>query len=319
MQIRRLSSLFSPVRYGYCRELFQSPFRALCNLAFMGKSAFSLTLRSGRTAKFSRQGRDHKLWDWYFEHRPPIDFTEDGLVQIEWRGQSVLLRPGTQDFFIFHEIFIDDDYNLSGHDQRLGTVIDLGANAGLFSSALLSKAERVISVEAVGENYRHTLRNLKLNDGVAEDVLHLAVSAHSGETLKLYHNSRNSGGHSVDRNWSEQQSTDTNYETTQSISLADLIAWARCETVDLLKCDIEGSEYDAFLATDEQTLQKIERIVMEVHISETYPPSRLLELIDHLRSAGFQVQLDRDMPTTTATQARMLYADRRHAAATKAA
>ena len=256
MQIKRLGCLFSPARYRQCRRLFQSPLRALVRLAFLDKAEFSLSLRCGRSATFSRGGRDHKLWGWYFAQRPPIDFTDDGLVQIDWQGQTVLLRPGTQDFFIFHEIYIDDDYHLAGNHRRLGTVIDLGANAGLFSSAMLKRAARVISVEAVGENYRQTLRNIALNGGSADDVLHLAVSARSGETLKLYHNSRNSGGHSVDRDWSEQQSSD-DYETTESISLADLLDRTGCETVDLLKCDIEGSEYDAFLAADPTTLHKI--------------------------------------------------------------
>ena len=58
---------------------------------------------------------------------------------------------------------------------------------------------------------------------------------------------------------------------------------------------------------------------MELHFSETYPPSQLSALIAHLQSAGFHVCLDRDMPTTTATQARMLYAHRKTAAAAKAA
>lgn len=310
MQVKRLSKLFSSERFTHCRTLFRSPLIALCRLAFLGKSSFPLTLRSGHSARFSRRGRDHKFWDWYFEQLPPIDFTEDGLVQIEWGGRWLLLRPGTQDFFIFHEVFIADDYHLTDNSGRLGTVVDLGANAGMFSTAMLGGAERVISVEAVGDNYRQALRNVEFNGGDTADVLHLAVSARSGETLKLYHNPRNSGGHSVDRHWSEQQPAGADYETTQSISLADLLAQTHCSAVDLLKCDIEGAEYDVFLAADRQTLQKIGRIVMEVHISESYPPARLQQLIDHFQQAGFAVKLDREIPTSTATQARMLYADR---------
>ncbi len=319
MQLKRLNSVFSIQRFPHCCSLFAAPISSFLKLSFLGRGEFELTLKTGRSARFSRRGRDHRFWDWYFQNMPPIDFTEDGLVNIEWQGRSVLLRPGTQDFFIFHEISVADDYELNALGSELGTVIDLGANAGLFSSALLGKARRVISVEAVTENYWQTVRNVALAGGSAYDVWHLAVADRSGEQLRLYHNARNSGGHSVSRQWSEQSAAETDFETTESISLSDLIAKADCGTVDLLKCDIEGSEYAAFLAADVETLRQIRRIVMEVHVSETYPPALLADLIEHLSAAGFAVRLDGEVPTTNDTQARMLLADLRADEMTKAA
>lgn len=319
MQLRRVKYLCSPQRFLKCRELFRSPFQAFISLGFLGKRPFELTLASGHSARFSRSGRDHRFWDWFFSNTPDLEFTDDGVVQIQWQGCTFLLRPETQDFFIFQEIFIDNEYDLGTADRPLGTVIDLGANAGLFSCAVLGKAERVISVEAVAENYQHTRRNVMLNGGNPDDVLHVAVAARSGETLTLFHNARNSGGHSVDQGWSGQDAAADDQETVESISLADLLTKSGCDTVDLLKCDIEGSEYEAFLATDPAILKRIQRIVMEVHISPSYPPSRLRELLKHLRLAGFSARLDREISGSDATQARMLYAERDAAVIAEAA
>jgi len=319
VQTKRIKYLFSPKRLFACRSLFRAPLRAFVDLCFLGKQPFELTLKSGRTATFSRAGRDHKFWDWYFAFLPKINFTEEGLIQFPWRGHKLLLRPGTQDFFIFQEIFIDDEYGLNNLSESLDTVIDLGANAGLFSCAILNKAKRVVSVEAVRENHQHTARNVLLNGGNPQDVLHLAVADRSGETLTLFHNPRNSGGHSVDRGWSGEQSAVGQQETTESISLKDLLDRVGSPSIDLLKCDIEGSEYNAFLAADRATLRRIQRIAMEVHTSDSYPPSRLQELVTHFETAGFYVRLTGQLPKSTAVHAQMLYAELPAIAMAKAA
>ena len=50
------------------------------------------------------------------------------------QGASLALRAESNDFHIFHRIFLRDEYRLDALPEKLGCVIDLGANVGLFAA-----------------------------------------------------------------------------------------------------------------------------------------------------------------------------------------
>jgi FkbM family methyltransferase len=282
-----------------------------------------VTLKDGRTLPFSRAARDHKFWDWFLRSPVPLEFTDDGLLRIQYAEATLLLRPGTTDFAIFEEIFLNDDYGVRTSPRRYGTVVDLGANVGLFSCAVLKRAQRVIAVEAVGENHAQAVRNITANGGNAADVLHAAVAARSGDEVRIFHNPRNTGGHSVSAEWIDRsrgpKSTlrveDAASESVRTISLKDLLDERRVTTVDLLKCDIEGAEYDVFAGADAATLSRIREIAMEVHVSPAHPPRLLKELAARLRGHGFAVELQREIPQSERIDSFLLTATRKAAAA----
>ena len=110
----------------------------------------------------------------------------------------------------------------------------------------------------------------------------------SGRQIKIQHDKRNSGGHTAIAD--EAISTGL-IEVVESISLSDLMRRTDCDSVDLLKSDIEGSEFDVFLNTPAEDLSRIRRLVMEVHLSERHPPVQLARMITHLEWAGFVVTL----------------------------
>ncbi|MCH8157894.1 MAG: pyridoxal-phosphate dependent enzyme, partial [Nitrospinae bacterium] len=162
------------------REFFQRPLQAFFHLAFVHKREFSITLKDGNSLPFSREKRDNKFWDWFFESPRPVEFTASGLLRIEWEGRPILFRPGTMDFFAFQELFIDDVYDLKSIDRPLGTVIDLGANAGMFALAIAPKAKRLIAVEPVhspilsgGDPGPHKIQGI--GAGFKPDILDMSI------------------------------------------------------------------------------------------------------------------------------------------------
>jgi len=291
--------------------MFQNPLRAFLALSFLRRAEVRVTLKSGGTLPFSRNNRDHRFWDWYFRHPVPLQFTTDGLLQIEFAGRRLFLRPGSTDFVVFEEIFLQDDYGVRRSEKDYGTVMDLGANVGLFSCAVLPNAQRVIAVEAVCENHRQAVRNVTTNGGSAAAVLHAALAGESGKEIRIYYNARNTGGHSTSPTWTgckDSEESEPSFETVETITLADLLDSQNVDTVDLLKCDIEGGEYDVFLSTGGETLSRIGEIVMEVHVSPAHPPELLRRLESHLQSAGFGVSLQRNVPQTDRVQSFLLTA-----------
>ena len=314
MQTQRLPYLLDRSRWQLCRRLFNQPLRAFFGLSFLQKRPISVALKDGHSLSFSRAGRDHRFWDWFLQNPVPMKFTDDGCVQIAYDGATLDLRPGTTDFVVFEEVFLQDEYGIRQSGKRYGTAIDLGANVGMFSCAIRPQANRVIAVEAVGENHRQAIRNITANDGNPDDVLQRAIAPLSGEAIRIYHNPRNTGGHSTARAWTQrtgESSTEPEYETVETISLADLLDSRGVVFADFLKCDIEGAEYDVFLKTPVDVIGRIGEIAMEVHVSPAHPPHLLRDLVSRLDTAGFEVSLSREIPTTDAIASFMLTARNR--------
>jgi hypothetical protein len=61
------------------------------------------------------------------------------------------------------------------------------------------------------------------------------------------------------------------------------------DTVDLLKIDIEGSEYDALLATPDESLLRMRRINIELHVPDQQSAKDKQQLIQRLTALGFRV------------------------------
>jgi len=291
MRLSRIRCLFSLKRLRRCYDLFHNPFKSFLVLSFIIKKPVSITHRDGSAAMFSR--RDRKFWDWFFDfENAMVNFTDNGEVLVMLDDCRVLLRPGTNDFLIFQEIFLLDIYSIRSLRNSFDSVIDIGANIGLFSSAMLKRAKRVIAVEPVSENYQQALKNIDLNGGCSSDVLRYAITTESNQLVTVFHEKRNTVGHSLKRGWIKNIDS---RESVPAITLSDLLRIANCDSVDLLKCDVEGSEYDIFLCTPPEDLRKIHMIIMEVHISVDLPPSLLKKLVSYLESVGFSIYSEKEI------------------------
>lgn len=74
----------------------------------------------------------------------------------------------------------------------------------------------------------------------------------------LFLSENNTGAHSFFRDKGRSQEVDCT-------TLRDLLHEIPNGSIDLLKIDCEGSEYDILMGTDEENSKRIDRIVMETH------------------------------------------------------
>ena len=124
--------------------------------------------------------------------------------------------------------------------KRGDVVYDIGANVGFYSllaSALVGPAGKVFSFEPVPRNLHFLERHLHLNDVKNCSVLEAAVGRVDG-TANFDTGPHPAMGHL------------TNDETRNGLkvrilALDRLIASGRLPAPDVIKCDIEGGEYDA--------------------------------------------------------------------------
>ncbi len=201
-------------------------------------------------------------------------------------GLAIKTREPADTDTIF-DILIRKDY---GEAPKNGVVIDIGANMGSYAlfAAWNSPDARVYAFEPDPTNYALMRENIAMN-GLADRVIvsDVAVTGKRERREFFVHG----GPHgSMYRN-------DNNPLWTGSGEAIDVECWSLDEVFkkygiahcDVLKLDCEGSEFEIFEATSEESFKKINRIRMEYH----YLPGRtdnVNDLILFFRQKGFAVE-----------------------------
>jgi len=189
-------------------------------------------------------------------------------------AEGIQIREGTPD-----RDCVAEQHREYGHISWKGkTVTDLGANIGSFSwFALVNGAARVRCVEPEAENFEM----LKLNMASFGGDLHHAAVTPYGETARL----------SIKTTWSHTTADggSDNVVVVPGISLADSLLPVDGHPVDILKCDIEGAEFE--LPWEESLLgSDLEMVVMEAHLTrKKWRFEQFPELLQQFHRAGFTV------------------------------
>ena len=216
---------------------------------------------------------------------------DEGLIRIAIADQQVVVRAGSMtDWYVANEILVHDEYSLASLPSNLDTVVDCGANIGVFSACVGARARRVVLLEPVADNLRLARKNLELA-GVREKASfeEAALGADSAGTLtlKVYKDAQGNNSALADHKDRFGESEEIRVPT---ISIEDLFRKHDVDVCDLLKCDIEGGEYDAFENVPESVLARIQRIRMEYHLFDSPDlQERFKNLRKRLEGSGFRV------------------------------
>jgi FkbM family methyltransferase len=196
----------------------------------------------------------------------------------------VELRGGTQDVSVFFEIFARDVYRLAEVPSKLNTVVDLGGNVGLFAVRVAGMCERVLSFEPMPENFER----LRANTTGLENVFAFrqAVGGHDG-ALSLYCSTTSRGTGRFSTQPQPEIHDASQASQVECISLDTLFRRHNVARCDLLKIDIEGSEYDVLLKAPDDVLARIDRIHGEYHPANDRPDA-LNALRGRLEKSGFR-------------------------------
>lgn len=194
---------------------------------------------------------------------------------------SVALRGGTSDVDVFIQIFLHHDLDFVLRENPV-TIVDGGANIGLSSLYLAQKYpdSRIVAVEFEASNFAL----LKANVGAYERItcVHAGLWSDDG---------RLSVSNPQAQKWAYCPMA-ASHETAESESvpaitigaLLDRHAFAR---VDLLKLDIEGSEFEV-LAGSEVWLARVKAIAIELH--DWIKPGCGMRFVESIARRRFQLQ-----------------------------
>lgn len=197
------------------------------------------------------------------------------------------VRVNTSDILVIWEIWkakVYDDPRFPIQPDNI--IVDIGAHIGGFAvrAARLAHRGEVYAFEASSKNFAMLAENSKLNNLKNLHINNKAVSAKSGE-MKFFMPGENGALGSL------MQETESPMEIVQSTTLADLVSENNIAQIDYLKMDVEGAEYDILLGCSDETLSKIQKIVLEYHEFSGHHRSHI-DLVERLKSHGFQVAVE---------------------------
>ncbi len=189
----------------------------------------------------------------------------------EIRGGAARYHVPTRLTKTFREVVVNDSYRMRRLIAEIGpkpVIVDVGANAGFFSvqAAELVTGAEIHSYEPLPGNFRALEQNRSLNPRLAPRVHphECAVTGGPAGPLTIYTRvgATESGLASRYAEWTTGEKESV---TVPTVTLSAIVSSLEPKTVDLLKVDCEGSEYDILFNTPRAILRRIKRIVMEVH------------------------------------------------------
>ena len=232
--------------------------------------------------------RDYGAWRravrelWRFKWREHRAAPRLGAYHTRRGRVAYFIRHGTRDVGIFAEIFL-----AGGSDpppavtDRLGAlgrpprILDLGANVGLFTASCLERwpGATIVAVEPDPENLQLLERMAAEEERI--EVIGACAGAGDGSVRFLA------------GLFAESQVVEDGHEG-ETLELPCVDAFRLAESADLVKIDIEGSEWD-LLADERLADLGVAALVMEWHDKSCPHPDPGAAAREALKGAGFEI------------------------------
>lgn len=183
----------------------------------------------------------------------------NGIFSIDLPGFPTLyFRKNTSDVKVFNQIFYWREYDFIDIEFIPETIIDCGANIGLF--AVWAKQRypdaKIVSVEPASSNFEM----LKLNTQSLSEVALLQKGLWDKNTNLVI----------VDEGEGEWQFYTKEVpagtpDSMGAVSVDEIMKQFGMDQVDLLKIDIESAEKEVFEGDTDKWLPKVKALVIELH------------------------------------------------------
>lgn len=196
------------------------------------------------------------------------------FLKAKWtlRSGIVIRVENDSDWFVFNEIFTNKEYDpafglflpfASSHPL----ILDLGANVGYFTLRVADELMlagfnnyEIISLEASPSNFR--VLQQRLDQPVLKNKVKsfLGLAGYKAGVDKVAHSKQHYGHSSI------SGSTGAKTAKVSYVNIEELVP-DKTKRIDLLKCDIEGSE-EIFVTAYTDLLRRVDNAVFEFHAGE---------------------------------------------------
>jgi len=174
-------------------------------------------------------------------------------------GRTVVIRRNTTDLLCLEQVFLENEYQ-SPFELTPRVIIDAGANVGmatLFFAHRYPEA-RIVALEPEPMNFQMLSRNCRDLPNVT-----LIKAALWSQTSDLTLHNKGTGAWRV--YVTDEHSEFDGAAVVSGITIPEILRCIKCDRVDLLKLDIEGSERQLFSKGAGEWLDQVHHIVIELH------------------------------------------------------
>jgi FkbM family methyltransferase len=202
------------------------------------------------------------LIEFYNDETNELVFGQELIVNSNFhpRIPEFKFKPLDCNYINYYEFFVDrcyDGLNL----ENLDTVIDIGANVGLFAKYMYSvNAKKVILVEA--NPYLRESIEYHLDNDLEQSIIYMNPIYKEHTKIDFMFSKENStiGSNvlNVDGYLNDVVSCDT-------IKIDDIYKDNNYGRISLFKCDIEGGEYPLFESITDEQINLVDRFMVEFH------------------------------------------------------
>jgi len=188
-------------------------------------------------------------------------------------------KPLDCNYINYYEFFVDrcfDDLKL----ENLDTVIDIGANVGLFAKYMYTiNAKKVILVEA--NPYLKESIEYHLDNDLEKSIIYMnpVYKEHTKIDFRFSKENSTIGSNVFDGNVGEYGQLN-NLISCDTITIDDIYKDNNYGRISLFKCDIEGGEYPIFETITDEQIGLVDRFMIEFHENTNSEINIILEKLD---------------------------------------
>ena len=188
-------------------------------------------------------------------------------------------KPLDCNYINYYEFFVDrcfDDLRL----ENLDTVIDIGANVGLFAKYMYSvNAKKVILVEA--NPYLKESIEYHLDNDLETSTIYMnpVYKEHTKIDFRFSKENSTIGSNVFDGNVGEYGQLN-NLISCDTITIDDIYKDNNYGRISLFKCDIEGGEYPIFESITDEQIGLVDRFMVEFHENTNGQINIILEKLE---------------------------------------
>jgi FkbM family methyltransferase len=156
--------------------------------------------------------------------------------------------------------------------KKSATIVDIGANTGLFSvlASRVNPKVKIVSIEPYSVNAKRLRKNVALNEATNVTICELALGERDGEIqMTVPKNGAVTDVSSMDGSFSKRKYPELEWssQTVKMLTL-DHLAEEKKLKIDLIKCDVETFEIPVFKGADKVFKEDKPTIIFECFLDD---------------------------------------------------
>lgn len=194
------------------------------------------------------------------------DHSKLQTFRVKKYNTSINLRKRSADLMVFGNVCLTGEYDFAFKEfhniKKVSLIVDAGANIGILSKifAAMYPEATIVSLEPDKDNFRM----LKNNTADISKVISYQEGLWNKVTfLKIFRGKQEYAFRLAETNNSKEANV-------KVIDINTILKRVNKEKIDILKMDIEGSEYFVFDESSRAWIEKVGSILIEVH-NNLYP------------------------------------------------